>query len=436
MYDVATASPLVLCVLVVVVGAACSLFPLSPVEPWLIGVGAVAPHWLILPLILLVTVSSMAAKTLVFLGGRRVGAAFTAKTRDRFEQIRTRIAGKPGLQRGTLFLSSVVGFPPFYLITALCGTLRMPLQHFVLLGTTGRAIRFAVLLLLPQLFLPSEARAQVPSSAVRVAGQGGDTYVLVAGLVGGVAGFARLEARLVAAGHRVVSIDPYQLAVDSSDVSLHAMARLVDGELETRGIRRAIVVGHAHGGGVALRLAANAPRRVSALYLLDVGAAPSNRGTVFSSAIRLVPVIARIPAGKTFIRHRIVAGLRENSGNAAWIDDSTGRLYAQPLLDNVDRVVAMAGRLSRAEEPETVDQVVGRVDVPITVLVGGVRTRASPIEGEFRAFEAIGSRFRLDTVSTAGHFPHEEAPDQVARLILRGSRAAIALVSDQHPPKP
>src|SRR5688572_20831291 len=100
MFDIAVASPLVLCVLVVVVGAACSLFPFSPVEPWLLGVGAVAPGWLILPLVLLVTASSMTAKTLIFLGGRKVEASFRGKTRERFEQLRLRIADKPRLQCG------------------------------------------------------------------------------------------------------------------------------------------------------------------------------------------------------------------------------------------------------------------------------------------------------------------------------------------------
>jgi membrane protein YqaA with SNARE-associated domain len=70
------------------------------------------------------------------------------------------------LQRGTLFLSSVVGVPPFYVVTAICGTLRMPLHEFLILGTTGRIIRFAALMLLPQLFI---SQSIVPSPTPRVA---------------------------------------------------------------------------------------------------------------------------------------------------------------------------------------------------------------------------------------------------------------------------
>jgi membrane protein YqaA with SNARE-associated domain len=157
-------SPLVLCVLVVVFEAASSLFPVSPAEPWLVGVATVAPAWLIAPLIVLATVSSMSTKTLVFLGGSRIEASFKGRTRERFERLRARVAERPRLQRGTLFLSSVVGVPPFYLITALCGTLKMPLRDFVLLATAGRGIRFAVLMLSPQVFTQLTARAPTPPS--------------------------------------------------------------------------------------------------------------------------------------------------------------------------------------------------------------------------------------------------------------------------------
>jgi pimeloyl-ACP methyl ester carboxylesterase/membrane protein YqaA with SNARE-associated domain len=412
-------SPLLLCVLVVVVSATSSLFPVSPVEPWLIGVATVAPGWLIAPLIVLVTVSSMSAKTLVFLSGRRVESSFKGRTRERFERLRVRVADRPKLQRGTLFLSSLFGFPPFYVITALCGSLRMPLRHFVILATTGRAIRFAALMLAPQLFKARVAHAQTLPPAVRVAGTGPQTYVLLSGLVGGVGGFRRLETRLVNAGNRVVTIDPYQLAIDSTVVSFDAMARMVDAELHARGITDAIIVGHSHGGGVALRLAANVPKRAAALYLLDVGALPSNRTTVFSSAVRLVPIIARIPTGKMLIRHRLADGLRENSASREWLDHATCRGYTEPLIDNVDRIVAMALRLAKADEPEPVEQVVRRIAVPITVLLGGVRTKSGPSDDELRALAQLAARVRIETIPGAGHFPHEEAPDEVLRRIAR-----------------
>jgi len=52
-------------------------------------------------------------------------------------------------------------------------------------------------------------------TSVSVSGDGPETIVLLSGLVGGVAGYRRLEARLVAKHQRVVIIDPYLLSIDS-----------------------------------------------------------------------------------------------------------------------------------------------------------------------------------------------------------------------------
>jgi pimeloyl-ACP methyl ester carboxylesterase len=96
------------------------------------------------------------------------------------------------------------------------------------------------------------ARRAARPPAITVAGRGLETYVLLSGLVGGVAGFRWIEARLVAQGYRVVAIDPYHLSLDSADVTFDALGRRVDRVLAERGVTAASVVGHAHGGGVAL----------------------------------------------------------------------------------------------------------------------------------------------------------------------------------------
>ena len=428
MRDLALDSPLVLCLLVMVFGAVSSLMPFSPAEPVLVGVAAVAPTWLLVPLVLLATASHMSTKTLVFLGGRKVENVFGKRNRERFERARARLDGRADLQRSTLFVSSVTGLPPFYLTTALCGTLKMPLRHFLVLAGAGRGIRFAALIFAPQLFGATTLGAQASPSqpfAVTVRGQGPETYVLISGMVGGVAGYRRIEERLVAQGHRVVSIDPYQLSIDARDVSLDALARRVDAVLNTHGIAQAHVVGHAQGGGVALRLAALRNTRATELVLLNVGALPSNKGAVFSSSMRLVPMITRLPFGRDFVRGRFIDGLKDNSASHAWLDRATARAYTEPVLDNIDRVVAMAERLSKAEEPEAVASVVARITVPVTVILGEARRPASATADEMLALQAIGRLLRVEVVPRAGHFLHEENPDEVVRLIS-GSRVSFA----------
>lgn len=266
--------------------------------------------------------------------------------------------------------------------------------------------------------LPLTAQQFPAPPAISVSGDGPETYVLLSGMVGGVATWWRTTALLVGCGFRVIAIDPYLLSIDSADMSFAALARRVDRELGARAVRSAVVVGHSHGGGVALRLAAQAPDRVESLFLLDVGALPTQRSAVFSSAIRLVPIIARIPAGRSFIRDRFIRGLRENSGTDAWLDEATQRAYTEPMLNDIDRVVAMAMRLAEAREPEPIATLLPRIRVPVTVLAGDVTNPSEPEEGELRALEAISGPLRVEDLAGVGHFPHEESAAEVVRRLV------------------
>ena len=267
-------------------------------------------------------------------------------------------------------------------------------------------------------------RTAVP--AVTVAGRGPETFVLVSGMVGGIAGFQRLATLLVAHGDRVVVIDPYRLSLDSSDVSFAAMARRLDAALAARGVTGATVVAHSQGAGVALRLAATSPQRVAALFFLDAGAQAVNRGPTLSAAIRLVPLLTRMPGGRGLVRGRFVSALRASSGHQEWLDSATVRAYADPMLDGIDRVVAMACRLAHAEEPEPLAVVVSRIHVPVTVLIGDAPHDTGVGPEEVAALETLGSLVRTEHLQGVGHFIHEEVPNDVLHILL-GARGRIAV---------
>jgi pimeloyl-ACP methyl ester carboxylesterase len=283
--------------------------------------------------------------------------------------------------------------------------------------------------------LPSGAHAQHKHSvpAVSVSGEGPQTVVLLTGLLGGVAGFRRLQARLLAQQQRVVIIDSYRLSIDSADVSFAAQARRVDRVLDSLRVTSAKVVGHGHGAGVALRLAASSPQRVTALYLLDVGGLPDHRSPIFASSLRLVPLVTRLPGGRSFARRRFVRGLHESGGPNAWLDAATERSYTEPLFDEIDRVIALAIRLGRANEPEPLPTVIARIRVPVTVLLGGAPHTAGPDSGELAALEPLGSLVRVETIAGVGHFPHEEAPDETARYVLEARREVLAIAPQGAP---
>ena len=151
MFELATYSPAALCLATVAGVSAGSLLPVSGTEPLLVAIASVAPPALRVPLVALATASAMTTKTLVYLGGRGVARALPERHRARLEHVRERLVGRPWHRRLFLLVSSATGLPPFYLVTALSGTARVPLGDFVIAGTSGHALRFALLIFLPQL---------------------------------------------------------------------------------------------------------------------------------------------------------------------------------------------------------------------------------------------------------------------------------------------
>lgn len=276
--------------------------------------------------------------------------------------------------------------------------------------------------------MTASVAAQNTSRPVAVvdSGQGSETFVLITGMVGGVSGFRRLRVLLVAEGYRVIVIDPYRLSLDSEDVSFTAMARRVDVVLREHGVSTARVVGHAQGAGVALRLAAMSPSRVSALYFLDSGALAMNAGPTLSASLRLVPLITRLPGGTRFVRDRFVHALRENAGRQEWLDEATVRSYTEPVVGQIDRVVEMAVRLSRSREPEPLSAVVSRVRAPIVVLIGAAPHEADVGPEELAALAPLGPNVRVERLAGIGHFPHEEAPNELLPFLVASFRSVAS----------
>ncbi len=258
--------------------------------------------------------------------------------------------------------------------------------------------------------------------AVHSRGTGPQTWVLLSGLIGGRAGFRALEDSLFRAGFRVVTIDPYRLSLDSADVTFEAIARRVDVVLSALDVRHARVVGHSYGAGVALRLAAFAPDRVDALFLLDAGALSTTRGKVLGRSLRLAPMLASLPGGQRYIRQRLAAGIRENSVHSEWFDDVAQHAFIDPLLADIGRVVSLAMRLGDSVERDSLGMVIARVKAPVTVILGDAPHPSGPGAAEVDALRPIGARLTVIRVVGVGHFLHEEAPAIVLGHLLRSQR--------------
>ena len=140
-----------------------------------------------------------------------------------------------------------------------------------------------------------------------------------------------------------------------------------------------------------------------------------NKGPVFSNSMRLVPLIAKLPFGRQFI---LIATCRPSREwrKPEWLNDSTARA-TQIRFSKHRRVVSMALRLAKAQEPEPLSLMLARVRVPFTLMRGETLRPAGPGSEDLAALQQLGSLFQDRYNCGAGHFPHEEAANDVVRRV-------------------
>lgn len=98
--------------------------------------------------IVVATMGQMVGKCLLLWMSRRalkprVGS--TGRTAASLERLTTKLAGQPAKTYGLVLVSSVVGIPPFYLVTMAAGALRVNVGMFVACGGVGRLARFSAI---------------------------------------------------------------------------------------------------------------------------------------------------------------------------------------------------------------------------------------------------------------------------------------------------
>jgi membrane protein YqaA with SNARE-associated domain len=121
------------------------LIPVINAELLVAGAAALVGPSMVPVVATVCTVGQMISKTLLFSlarwspshlpkRARRVVARATEKLRKRGDAV-----------GGTIFLSALIGFPPFYGVTLASGALRVSAPLFVSVGVAGQLIRFVTL---------------------------------------------------------------------------------------------------------------------------------------------------------------------------------------------------------------------------------------------------------------------------------------------------
>ena len=286
-----------------------------------------------------------------------------------------------------------------------------------------------VLLALAQRAAAGEAHVPVAAGEqLRVLDVGqGEPVVLVPGLLGSAFAFRHLTARLLEAGHRVVVVEPLGFGGSAgpagADYSLTAQADRVAAVLTTLGVEPAVVVGHAVGASMALRLAIRHPERVRAVVSLDGGPAEAAATPGLRRALRFA-FLARVFGGRSGIRRSVRAALRERSADAGWVTDEVVDGYMAAAGQDAGGTVQSLRHMARAREPERLAPRLREVRCPVWLVIGDTGRGVKDVDIALLS-EGVPT-FRVETIRGAGHFLFEEEPDAVAGTVVR----ALALTRE------
>ena len=213
-----------------------------------------------------------------------------------------------------------------------------------------------------------------------------------------------------------------QSAKPRGDYSLGAYAATLRDLLILLGHRRATVVGHSLGGGIAMQFSYEYPVFCERLVLVDSGGLgvevhPLLRAATLPGAEWVLPLIAHSrlhvageAIGQALGRLGLELGhdLAEMTrGYASLSDAEARRAFLHTLRAVIDRAgqrVSATDRLYLAEM------------IP-TLILWGRRDPLIPVEHATVAHRAI-SGSRLEIIDDAGHFPQLEQPVRFARLLI------------------
>ena len=134
-------------------GFASALVPIINIEAYLAVRAAVTDVGSVWTLSFVAAVGQMAGKLIWYqIGASSLGWGWVRrkvekpKAQARLNLWRSRTHERPVLAGALVFVSALVGLPPFAILAVLAGQLRMSLTLFLTLGFVGRWLRFVVVL--------------------------------------------------------------------------------------------------------------------------------------------------------------------------------------------------------------------------------------------------------------------------------------------------
>lgn len=264
--------------------------------------------------------------------------------------------------------------------------------------------------------------------AYEVAGSG-PLVVLAHGMGDSRAAYRAVIPSLVAAGHRVAAVDLRgcgESGTDWPDWSRTAIAGDLLAVIRHLG-GPAVLVGHSISGGAATIAAAREPALITAVVEL----APFTR----KQSVRLGDLrvkrfrrgMVRLLGANMFGSLRLWRSYLDVAYPGVKPADWTERLgRIDSLLREPGRMKALQGMGRGA--PTDAGAQLGNVRCPVLVVMGTLDPDWADPHAEGSAIvDALPSGLgRLEMIEGAGHYPHDQFPDQVVSLVLAFIRSAAA----------
>lgn len=249
-----------------------------------------------------------------------------------------------------------------------------------------------------------------------------EVIVLVHGIAGGAATWGPVLAELDRRGEKRRVIAPDLIGHGRADYSLGGYANEIRDLIAALGHRRATVVGHSLGGGIALQFLYQYPHLCARLMLVDSGGLgpelhPVLRAVTLPGAEWVLPVLAHtkvvsaagwlvetarklpLPMGRPSLHHSAAAfgSLSDSVRRRAFV------LTARNIIDmNGQRVSGL-------------DKLHLSAGIPALIVWGG-RDAIIPAAHGRDAATMLGCGFEL--FEQAGHFPHCDEPARFTDLLL------------------
>lgn len=250
---------------------------------------------------------------------------------------------------------------------------------------------------------------------------GAGSVVIIPGLISPAYAFRKVMPPLAEAGLRAVVVEPLGVGRSNrpgnADYSHTAQAHRVAAIMDSLGLRHAVVMGHATGTAVALRLALLRPDLVRGLLLIEGGALESAAVPGVKKAIQF-SFLVRIFAGRGRIKKEVRKGLIASSGDTTWVTDSLVERYTDGAAGDMGAVLRALKGMQRSVEPDSLRPRLHDIRVPVLLMLGGAAHEGGPSTGRVRTLVHELPQLRQRIVFGSGLHIHEEQPEAVITELL------------------